>query len=188
MKNLKLLAVAAIALFTMNSFGQAKKIDVKQSKIEWVGKKVLGQHNGTVNFKNGTLTFVKNKLTGGNFIVDMTSINTTDLDASSGKEKLDGHLKADDFFGVEKHKTAILKFTKVKMTSEGVYNVAATLTIKGKTNPVSFDLTVSDNSATTTFMVDRTKYNIKYNSKTFFASIGDKAISDEFELKVNLAW
>ena len=35
-------------------------------------------------------------------------------------------------------------------------------------------------------MIDRTKYNIKYGSKTFFDNIGDKAINDEFELDVNL--
>jgi hypothetical protein len=34
--------------------------------------------------------------------------------------------------------------------------------------------------------VDRTKYDIRYGSKSFFASIGDKAISDDFELDINL--
>ena len=84
---------------------------MKKSSIAWVGKKVTGQHNGTINFSSGTLVFKGKVLKGGEFVVDMNSINTTDLQAGKGKEKLDGHLKADDFFGVEKYPTAKLKIT-----------------------------------------------------------------------------
>jgi hypothetical protein len=39
---------------------------------------------------------------------------------------------------------------------------------------------------TTAFKVDRTKYDIKYGSGSFFDNLGDKAISDDFELAVAL--
>ncbi|HEY6143458.1 MAG TPA: YceI family protein [Flavobacterium sp.] len=188
MKNLKSIALAlVVVLSTAFATAQNKKIDVSKSTIEWVGKKVTGQHNGTVNFKEGTLVFKKNKLVGGSFVVDMPTLTSTDL---SGEYlgKLNGHLKADDFFGTDKFPTATLVFKKIGTKSANVYTVTADLTIKGITQPVTFDITANGNTATTAFNVDRTKYGIKYNSKSFFESIGDKAIYDEFELKVTLKY
>lgn len=186
MRNLKSIAlVFAVALSTLTVTAQTKKIDVSKSTIEWVGKKVTGQHSGTVNFKDGAIVFKGKKLTGGSFTVDMTSLNATDI-SGEYQQKLNGHLKADDFFGTEKFPTATLVFKKIGTKSANVYTVTADLTIKGITKPVTFDITVNGNTATTAFNVDRTKYDIKYNSKSFFESIGDKAIYDEFELKVAL--
>ncbi|MDK2772760.1 MAG: YceI family protein, partial [Flavobacterium sp.] len=70
----------------------------------------------------------------------------------------------------------------------GVYTVFADLTIKGKTNPVNFDLTVNENTATTKLVIDRTEYDIKYGSGSFFENLGDKTIYDDFELNVTLSF
>ncbi|MFD2603797.1 YceI family protein [Flavobacterium suzhouense] len=189
MKNLKTIAIAlTVALTTLTATAQDKKINTSKSKISWVGEKVTGKHEGTINVKHGVLTFKGDKLTGGNITVDMNSIQCTDLKAGEGKEKLEGHLKADDFFGTDKYPTAKIVFKSVKAKSAGVYTVTGDLTIKKTTKPVTFDLTVAKNSATTTLKVDRTKYDIVYGSKSFFDSIGDKAIYDEFTLNVNLAF
>jgi len=186
MKNLKSIALALVVVLTTATVSaQTKKIDATASTIEWVGKKVTGQHNGTVNFKDGALVFKGAKLKGGSFTVNMTSLTATDL-SGEYQGKLNGHLKADDFFGTDKFPTATLVFKKIGAKSANVYTVTADLTIKGITKPVTFDITVNGNTATTAFNVDRTKYDIKYNSKSFFESIGDKAIYDEFELKVAL--
>lgn len=186
MKNLKLIALAlVVTLSTLAVSAQTKKIDVAASKIEWLGKKVTGQHNGIVNFKEGAVVLKSGKLVGGSFTVNMTSLTATDL-SGEYKNKLDGHLKADDFFGTSKFPTATLVIKKIGAKTANVYTATADLTIKGITEPVTFDITVNGDTATTTFNVDRTKYGIKYNSKSFFESIGDKAIYDEFELKVSL--
>ncbi|MCY1244878.1 YceI-like domain protein [compost metagenome] len=116
----------------------------------------------------------------------MTTISTTDLKAGQGKEKLDGHLKADDFFGTDKYPTAKLVFKSIGKKSDNVYSVTADLTIKDVTNAVKFDITVNKNNATAALKVDRTKYGIKYGSGNFFEGLGDKAIYDEFELAVDL--
>lgn len=193
MKNLKTLAIIAFAaLSTTVVSAQAKakndgkKIDVSKSNIHWVGKKVTGQHEGDINFKEGTLLFQDGKLTKGKFTVDMTSIAVTDLKAGEGKEKLEGHLKADDFFGTDKYTTATLNFTKVTPKANGVYAVTGNMKIKEKTNPVTFDLTVKGNTATAKVTIDRTKYDIKYGSGSFFDNLGDKAINDNFDLTVSL--
>ena len=186
MKNLKSIALALVVAFaTVSVSAQTKKIDAAKSSINWLGKKVTGQHNGTVNFKEGALVFKGKKVAGGNFTVDMTSLTATDL-TGEWLGKLNGHLKADDFFGTDKFPTAKLVFKKVAVKSANVFTVTADLTIKGITSPVTFDLATTANSASTKFMVDRTKYDIKYGSGTFFTSIGDKAIADEFELEVSL--
>jgi polyisoprenoid-binding protein YceI len=185
MKNLKSIALALVVFATVSVSAQTKKIDASKSTIEWVGKKVTGQHSGTVNFKDGALVFKSNKLTAGSFTVNMTTINATDL-SGEYQGKLNGHLKADDFFGTDKFPTATLAFKKVSVKSANVYTITADLTIKGITKPITFDMTVNGNTATTAFNIDRTKYDIKYKSTNFFENLGDKAIYDEFELKVAL--
>lgn len=186
MKNLKTIALAlVVVLSTLSVTAQTKKVDASKSTINWLGKKVTGQHSGTVNFKDGALVFKGKKLAGGTFTVDMPSLTATDL-TGEYQGKLNGHLKSDDFFGTEKYPTSTLVFKKIAAKGKDVYTVTADLTIKGKTNPVTFDITVAGNTATTALKVDRTKYDIKYGSGSFFDNLGDKAISDEFELTVAL--
>ena len=187
MKNLKTLALLLTVTFsTATASAQAKKVDINKSTITWVGKKVTGQHEGTVKLKDGALFFKGNTLVRGKFTVDMTSIQVTDLKAGEGKEKLEGHLNADDFFGTAKFALANMVFKTVTPKANGVYTVVGDLTIKGITKPVSFDLTLNGNTASAKVVVDRTKYDIKYGSGSFFDNLGDKVISDNFDLTVSL--
>jgi polyisoprenoid-binding protein YceI len=187
MKNLKSIALAlVVVLSTVSVSAQTKKVDASKSSINWTGKKVTGQHEGTVNLKDGTLVFKGAKLVGGTFNVDMNSLVTTDLKAGQGKEKLEGHLKSEDFFGTDKFATATLVFKKLVTKAPNVYTVTGDLTIKGITKPVTFDLATTTNTATTNVIIDRTKYDIKYGSGSFFDSLGDKAINDDFNLAIAL--
>lgn len=188
MRNFKTIAIALfLAVGTVVS-AQSKKIDATKSTIKWVGKKVAGSHEGTVKFKEGTIVTKGGKLSGGSFVVDMTSIAVTDLEAGKGKEKLEGHLKNDDFFATDKFATAKLDFKTITAKPNNVYTVTADLTIKGKTAPVTFDLTLGKNTASSTFKIDRAKYDVKYASKSFFDSLGDNVIYDDFEVTVNLVF
>lgn len=186
MKNLKSIALAlVVVLSTLSVTAQTKKVDVSKSTVNWTGKKVTGQHSGTINLKDGALVFKGKKLVGGTFTIDMASITCTDL-TGEYKGKLEGHLKSEDFFGAEKFPTATLVFKKVVVKAKNVYTVTGDLKIKGKTNPITFDLVATKNAAATSFKIDRTKYDIKYGSGSFFENLGDKAISDDFELAVAL--
>jgi polyisoprenoid-binding protein YceI len=187
MKNLKSIALAlVVVLSTLSVTAQTKKVNTSTSTINWVGKKVTGAHEGTINLKDGALVFKGKKLVGGTFVVDMTSMIVTDLKAGQGKEKLEGHLKADDFFGSDKFETATLVFKKLVTKAPNVYTVTGDLTIKGITKPVTFDLATTTNTATANVKIDRTKYDIKYGSGSFFDSLGDKAINDNFDLAIAL--
>ncbi|TGV00382.1 YceI family protein [Flavivirga rizhaonensis] len=185
-KNLVVLTIVTLFTLSFTAIDKNKKeIKTDKSKVVWKGYKVTGSHEGTIAIQSGFLNFEEDKLTGGEFVMDMTTINTTDLDGEY-KGKLDGHLKSDDFFGVAAHPTAKLVFVKVKATGKNSYKVTGDLTIKGKTNPITFAISVYGNKATATLKVDRTKYDVKYGSTSFFEGLKDKAIYDEFDLVSDL--
>lgn len=180
-----LTAIIAFAAFTSTITAQTKTINTADSKVVWKGYKVTGSHEGTINLQSGDLAFKDDVLTGGAFVIDMTTISATDLEGEY-KGKLDGHLKSEDFFGVEKFATAKLEFTKVEASGKNSYTVTGDLTIKGKTNPVTVNVSVYGSKATATLKVDRTKFDVKYGSANFFDGLKDKAIYDEFDLVVDL--
>tara|TARA_R110000787_G_scaffold59922_13_gene135934 strand:- start:38483 stop:39061 length:579 start_codon:yes stop_codon:yes gene_type:complete len=186
LKNLAVITVIAFMTFSFNTIdGEKKEIKKENSKIVWKGYKVTGSHEGTINIKSGSLNFNEGILTGGELTIDMTSIITTDLEGEY-KGKLEGHLKSDDFFGVEKNPTSSLVFTNVKATGKNSYSITGDLTIKGITNTVTFDLSVYGNKATASLKIDRTKFDVKYGSSSFFDGLKDKAIYDEFDLIADL--
>ena len=185
MKKISLALLAFLVISTLTA--QNKKINIKKSVISWTGKKVTGEHSCTINFKEGTLLFEKKKLTGGTFVADMTTLSNTDQ-TGKDKAKLEGHLKSSDFFNVEGYKTAELIIKKISEKKGNLYTITADLMLKGKTNPVKFDLQFKGNTASTEFSIDRTKFGIQYGSGSFFDDLGDRTIYDDFDLKVKLAF
>jgi len=191
------LAVALVAttMATIAGTPEGEKkatIDTKNSKLEWVGEKVTGKHWGTVDIKSGELMLDGSKITGGNIMMDMTSINSTDIEGE-WKEKLDGHLKSPDFFSTAENPTATfsIKSVKAKEGKNGNNHViTGDLTIKGITESISFParVTMKDGElkAFASFELDRTKWNIQYGSGSFFDDLGDKTIYDEFQVKFNI--
>lgn len=193
------LAVATLGLVAVAATNPTPKADVykvsaEKSTFKWIGKKVTGEHYGAVKFSTGTINVEKNAVTGGEFSVDMTSIDVQDL-TGEWKGKLEGHLKSEDFFSVEKHTKSTLKLktlTAIKGAKPGEnnYTVVADLTIKGITSEVTFPafiLVKKDEVVTNAeFAIDRTKYDIKYGSGKFFEGLGDKTIDDTFTVKVRV--
>jgi polyisoprenoid-binding protein YceI len=159
--------------------------DTVQSKLLWLGEKVTGQHTGTINLKSGWLTWKDNKIVSGEFEIDMTS-----LKESESNEKLERHLKSDDFFGVEKFPISRLVLTGSTQFNKGSGVINGTLTIKGITSPIEFKAALQEQDNGMWFyaniIVDRTKFNVRYGSGTFFDNLGSKTIFDEFKLKVSL--
>ena len=170
----------------------AYQVDTELSSLVWTGKKVTGKHTGTIDINEGTLHFDdQSKLIGGSFTADMTSIVCTDLEGE-WKGKLEGHLKSSDFFGVDEHPKANFEIKKVDFVKDNEYNVIGDFTIKGITHEASFTTKVSldngDGVATADLTIDRTEYDIRYGSGSFFDNLGDKTIDDAFELSVKLVF
>ena len=177
--------LSVIFLYSMNA--QVKlTADNEKTTLNWLGEKVTGEHTGTVMLKSGWLTMENNMITGGEFEIDMSSIKDADNNA-----RLEGHLKSDDFFGVEKYPDSRLVITGSTLQPDGKIAVKGELTIKGITNPVVFTTTPEKKGEETVYntviTVDRTLYDVRYGSGKFFANLGDKVIYDEFTLTVTLA-
>ncbi|MET3733122.1 YceI family protein [Moheibacter stercoris] len=187
MKTISTLLFAILVFAFSGIHAQTKSINVEKSNIHWLGKKLIGQHEGDLKFHEGDLIFEKGKLVSGKFTVNMSTISTTDLEGEL-KKMLDDHLKSDDFFGVEAHPTAKLVLNKVKDNGKGNVSVVGEMTIKGVTNEIKFDMHLKDNSASAEIKIDRTQYGIKYGSKSFFPDLGDRVIEDIIELNVQLVF
>ena len=175
-----------VCFFTLQGFSIEKEdIKIKDSALVWVGSKVTGSHEGTIDLKSGYLTFDNEDLVGGEFVIDMTTIVCTDL-SGKGKASIESHLKSDDFFSVEKFPTAGLTILNVKKKSSGHYQVNANITIKGLTQKIMFDAEVKEKTAKAKLVIDRTLFGIIYKSGNFFKELADKAIYDEFEMSIEL--
>lgn len=169
-------------------------VDPSASTLKWEGRKVVLKNytdNGSIKAKSGTVVIADGKLVGGEVVVDMTTIKGEHTaNTTIGIDKLDTHLKSDDFFGVETYPTATLKITDVSETDEMNYQVTADLTIKGKTAPITFPATVymADGQLVVeaNLVVDRTIYDVRFGSGKFFEDLGDNVIDDMFSLEVRL--
>lgn len=182
-----------ISLLSLISSGEGVnevyKVNAAESTVEWYAEKVTGKHNGTVALKSGEFNLTGEKLTSGSFVVDMTTIDCSDLEGE-WKDKLVGHLKSDDFFGVETFPTATFNLKSAKKQGGNKYLVNGDLTIKGITKPIEFpaEVVVAGDKviSTATLTIDRSKYNVKYGSGSFFDDLGDKTIYDNFDLKIKI--
>ncbi|MFN1217732.1 YceI family protein [Chryseobacterium kwangjuense] len=185
MKKIFLLAVVASGL----AFGQSKK--VVASDVHWWGYKVAkseaSSHDGTVKVKSGDMVMKGNNLVGGSFVLDMTSINATDLKGEY-QQKLNGHLKNGDFFEVEKFPTATFVITSVKKNSNKIYNslVTGNLTVKGKSSAITFPAKIAYSKGVVSlvsekFSFDRQKFDVAYKS-----TMQDVFVKDDIEMLVKV--
>ncbi|MCU0460023.1 MAG: YceI family protein [Bacteroidales bacterium] len=165
--------------------------DASATVIDWKGdKKVGSEHVGTIDLKSGWVTVEGNAITGGEFVVDMSSIKNIDVKDERMRERLVGHLKSDDFFGVVKFPLSKLVITGSSRAADGKLLVRGNLTIKEATHPVEFTATESKSGEVITYMApisfDRSLYDVRFGSGKFFSNLGDNAINDEIKLNVKL--
>ena len=193
MKKIFLSAIlSVITLFAMATKPHVDhvRVNTENSTVKWKGSKISSSHEGTVNILKGTLNIDHGALVGGQFSIDMNSIKNTDIESEEYSAKLEGHLKNKDFFDVEQFPTATITIINAVKGKENNYTIVANLTIKGITHPISFDANVNVNGinflATANIKIDRTKWDVTYNSGNFFENLGDYLIKDEIEFDVFL--
>lgn len=170
-------------------------VDAKQSTVQWEGRKVTGSHSGDIQVSSGFVTVENGLISAATVTIDMTTINTTDLDGGA-KESLDGHLSSDDFFSVESFPTARFELMKIDPLrgGEGGANFTAmgTVTIKGRTDdvavPVKVEMTETGARISGDLVLDRSKFDVRFRSKSFFdaSELGDKLIYDDFTIHFEL--
>jgi polyisoprenoid-binding protein YceI len=161
-------------------------INPDQSIIVWTGREVTtSKHFGNIYFVSGQFEVKSGLISSGEFVVDMTTIDNQDL-PEERRPRLEAHLKSDDFFSVESHPTALLSILSSESVAEGKWLVSGELTIKTFTHPVEFEMLNSNDGWKANLVFDRSKYEVKFRSGTFFENLGDKLIYDDIELAINL--
>jgi polyisoprenoid-binding protein YceI len=192
-----LVFAAPAALFAAETTGVTFRVDPQASTVKWLAKKVTGQHNGVVPVDSGEITVVGGALTGGLITIATAKLKDQSLnDNPTMQAKLQGHLNSPDFFDTAKYPTSTFKITSVKKLEKPTdagdnVQVTGDLTIKDKTNPLTFPakIEVSPTKVTATaknIAVDRTAYDIRYGSGKFFQGLGDKVINDNFWIDLDL--
>lgn len=192
-KNISKTISLALILFSFAIHAQNEfKANTSNSKINWKGFKPTGEHYGTIMITDSHFKVNNNnQIVGGEFNINMNSIVDLDMAADNKyNAKLVKHLKSDDFFGVEKHPIAKFKITEVDVKGDKTL-IKGNLTIKEITNPVSFlaSVNITNNKLTLksdNFKIDRSKWNIKYKSKSFFKNLADKFIYDDMEISIEV--
>ena len=167
-----------------------KNFDTEKSIAQWTGSKKIVKNwtdRGTIKIKQGFASFENGVLKGGEVVFDMNTITATSTGKGEGQDYLSTHLKSDDFFAVSTYPESKFIITSVAKESGNIYQVTGDLTIKGKTNPVSFPAEVRASNGQTTIigglMLDRTLWEVKFGSDKFFQDLGDNVISDEFSIE-----
>lgn len=166
-------------------------LDPAASTISWIGRKVTGEHSGSVALKSGEVVLEEGAIKSGSFGIDVGQVVVKDIEDPKYNAKLNGHLKSEDFFAVEKFPLVEFKITgamplKVAGANGENTQIKGTLTIKGISQAVEFPAVVTVKSglaeASGKIVLDRTKWDIRYGSGKFFQGLGDKLIYDEFEV------
>lgn len=171
------------------------RVDTEKTVIHWEGFKPTESHTGTIAVSEGKVSVLDSNVEAGKFTIDMKSIQNTDM-KGNGKANLEAHLmgtvegKEGHFFNVNKFPTGSFEMTGVSEV-EGKTMVEGNLTLKDKTNNISFPatITVTDTEVkidSEPFSIDRTLWDVNYGSKTIFEDLGDKFIDDNIQLTINL--
>lgn len=187
-----ILTFSAIVLLMLAGIAQERyTVNTVISSVEWIGKKVTGQHQGVIELKKGSYLFENGTITSGEFIINMQSITITDIEDKEQNEKLKNHLVSSDFFSVEKHPTAQMSVVKSQRIDEKRLKITADLTIKEITKRIEFEVTLLIEGKKMVAIgevdIDRTQFDIRYGSGSFIDNLGDKAIKDLFTIKFKVA-
>ena len=161
-----------------------------QSQIDWIGRKVTGAHNGTIEVKQGSIVLTEGSLSDGEVTIDMSTINILDVTDSALNAQFAGHLASDDFFSIDKFPTASFEIISAQEVGNNHYHIEGNLTIKEITHAAGFDATVNYYGDSLTLagklIVDRTKFAIRFRSGNFFKDLGDNLIYNDFEIGINV--
>lgn len=164
-------------------------ISPEDSKLSWTGNGLTQKHTGTIQIKEGVISIINEEITSGEVIVDMTTITNNDLEGDEAV-KLEAHLRSDDFFGVDEFPLASFSLKQAKFINNKAV-VEGDLTIKGKTHPATINLMFSGDgnqgmTLTGAFLFDRSLYDVRYGSESFFDNLGDDLIKDHIMMKFDI--
>lgn len=176
--------------------GQTFTVDTAASRVRFTGNGVGKNHPGIFKLSSGTVTLANNQITGGDFTINIKSMELEQKGAMF-ENKLRPHLMSGDFFDADKFGTAKFEITKVEPYTKGDndtsiveganFRVSGNLTLKNETKNITFparvDLDANALKAKANFDIDRRQWQMNYgNDKT----LQDKFISETVNIELDL--
>ena len=162
--------------------GTTWTIDASESKIQFIGRKISGQHEGGFNSLSGSAIVVDGAITAADINIDMTS-------AWADHPKLTEHLLSTDFFDATQFKTARFATSDVQTGSAGTvttHTIQGVLELRGTLGRVQAPLTIEMDSEKATvqgnFQINRQQWGITYPGKP------DNLIQDDVNISINLTF
>lgn len=161
-------------------------LNLDSSRVLWSGNMIgLYSHEGWVKLKEGNIEVSNGKISGGTFVVDMTSITPTDenynVEEGNTKEKLVEHLSSDDFFLVSEYPTATFEITGADINNN---QLTGDLTIRGITHEETIEnvkFNREEGTASGDLVFDRSVYDVKFKHPA-----QEMVLSDDIELHIQL--
>lgn len=159
---------------------QTYVITPENSKIEFVGSKVTGSHNGSFQKFSGEIHYTGDVNTSHVTITMQTDSLTTDT------PDLTKHLKTADFFDVAKYPEAKFESTAIKPGGDkgASHTMTGNLTLHGATKSVTFPATIAVTPDAVTvdssFTINRKDFGIN------FAGASDNLIRDDVVLTLKI--
>lgn len=166
------------------------KVVGADSRVDWIGRKVTGDHNGTIGIQDGIIILNDGKIKEGYLSINISTIKVLDIADPVTNAQFAEHLASDDFFSIQKFPSASFSIINVKEFVDSTYYLQGILTIKDISNIVGFEVKIEYDKNTIILWgklsIDRTKYDIKFRSGNFFKNLGDALIYNDFELDFNI--
>lgn len=178
--------------------GGVYTIDSETSTVTWRAQKPLlsnYEDTGMIPVSDGQITVADQSITDGSITFNVGEITATETsNTSAGVGRLTNHLRSDDFLDVEMYPTASFTITDTApvatTTTETDYQLTGDLTIKGQTNEITFpaEVGMSDDNLVVRgeTEIDRSEWEIRYGSDSFFDNLGDDVIADDVEITIDL--
>ena len=179
--------------------GNAYLPDTAASRVEWVGTKPTGKHHGILKLASGALYAQDSVITGGQFIINMNSLQDVDLAPDTAMQhKLENELKGQMFFDVKKYPRATFEITRVTpfqpaagdlpTLKNATHTINGNLTLKDATKNISFPAIISFSKhqirAVANFNIDRTQWGISYRADK---SLQDKLINSQVNISFDIS-
>jgi polyisoprenoid-binding protein YceI len=189
-------------LLSYSAFSQEKpaaginyEVVNKESLLIWQDVPFAGKpHEGTLQLTSGTLVTAANgKAKGGNFVINMKSINSVNPKTGEINKGVVEHLHSDDFFSTMRFPLSTFTITKIIPSAKpNEYTITGNLTLKGISNLITFPAIISTEGeklkAQAAVTIDRTLWGITYKSYSFLSQMKDDLIPNNIKLTMNLVF
>jgi len=168
------------------------EVDLDASELQWTGRNLMNRHFGVLQFDRAHLEFDSNRLTGGAFRLDWSTLHCIDLQDAPLHNVLLAHLRDHDFFDVDAYPAPRAVITRVETrehASPGTpdLHLDCELEMKGIRRPVAFDATSGRDAfgrfaLQGCFQIDRTEWGVRYGSGQWFKNLGQHLVNDQIEI------